>query len=103
MLARGTYMGAITIRGLDDAIVSAIKRRAGDQGVSMEEEVRRLLQATYADDRQARGREWAKRQLERLRRGELPKADISSVEEIRRMRQERTDELERRSRKTTRT
>ena len=96
-------MGAITIRGLDDAIVSAIKRRAGDQGVSMEEEVRRLLQATYADDRQARGRAWAKRQLERLRRGKLPKADISSVEEIRRMRQERTDELERRSRKTLRT
>jgi plasmid stability protein len=95
-------MGAITIRGLDDAIVTAIKRRAGDQGVSMEEEVRRLLQATYADERQARGREWAKRQLARLQRGELPKADVSSVEEIRRMRQERDDELERRSRKTTR-
>jgi plasmid stability protein len=86
-------MGAITIRGLDDAIVSAIKRRAGDQGVSMEEEVRRLLQATYADDRQARGREWAKRQLERLRRGELPKADISSVETIRMMREERDQQL----------
>jgi plasmid stability protein len=94
-------MGAITIRGLDDVVVAAIKRRAGDQGVSMEEEVRRLLQTTYSDDRDARGREWAKRQLERLRRGELPKADLSSVEEIRRMRQERTDELERRSRKTT--
>jgi len=86
-------MGAITIRGLDDAIVSAIKRRAGDQGVSMEEEVRRLLRATYADDRQARGREWAKRQLERLRRGELPKADISSVETIRMMREEREQQL----------
>ena len=86
-------MGAITIRGLDDAIVSAIKRRAGDQGVSMEEEVRRLLQATYADDRQARGREWAKRQLERLRRGELPKADISSVDTIRLMREEREQQL----------
>jgi plasmid stability protein len=96
-------MSAITIRGLDARVVAAIKRRAGDQGVSMEEEVRRLLQTTYADDRQTRGREWAKRQLERLRRGELPKADISSVEEIRRMRQERTDELERRSRKTTST
>ena len=94
-------MGVITIRGLHDAVIAAIKRRAGDHGVSMEEEVRRLLQATYADDRDARGREWAKRQLERLRRGELPKADLSSVEEIRRMRQERTDELERRSRKTT--
>ena len=86
-------MGAITIRGLEDALVSAIKRRAGDQGVSMEEEVRRLLQATYADDRQARGREWAKRQLERLRRGELPRADISSVETIRMMREEREQQL----------
>ena len=86
-------MGAITIRGLDDAIVTAIKRRAGDQGLSMEEEVRRLLQATYADDRQARGRAWAKRQLERLRRGELPKADISSVKTIRMMREERDQQL----------
>jgi plasmid stability protein len=93
-------MGAITIRGLDEAVVAAIKQRAGDHGVSMEEEVRRLLRATYANDRDARGREWAKRQLARLRRGELPKADMSSVEEIRRMRQERTDELDRRSRTT---
>jgi len=94
-------MGAITIRGLDDGLVAAIKERAGSNGVSMEEEVRRLLQTTYADDRQKRGQEWAKRQLERLRRGELPKADISSVEEIRRMREERDEQLERRSRKTT--
>jgi plasmid stability protein len=86
-------MGAITIRGLDDAVVTAIKRRAGEQGVSMEEEVRRLLQTTYADDRQARGREWARRQLERLKRGELPKADISSVETIRMMREERDQQL----------
>ena len=86
-------MGAITIRGLDDAVVSAIKRRAGDQGVSMEEEVRRLLQATYADDRQARGRAWAKRQLERLKRGELPKLKGSSVETIRAMRRERDKQL----------
>jgi len=86
-------MGAITIRGLDDAVVAAIKRRAGDHGVSMEEEVRRLLQTTYSDDRQARGRAWARRQLERLRRGELPKADISSVETIRMMREEREQQL----------
>jgi len=86
-------MGAITIRGLDDAIVTAIKRRAGDRGVSMEEEVRRLLQATYADERQARGREWAKRQLARLQRGELPKLEGSSVETIRAMRHERDEQL----------
>src|SRR3954469_4793924 len=86
-------MRAITIRGLDDAIVTAIKRRAGDRGVSIEEEVRRLLQATYADDRQAHGRAWAQRQLERLKRGELPKADMSSVETIRMMREEREQQL----------
>ena len=90
-------MSAITIRGLDEAVVTAIKRRAGDQGVSMEEEVRRLLQATYADDRDARGREWAKRQLARLRRGELPKLEGSSVETIRAMRRERDEQLMRAS------
>jgi len=86
-------MGSITIRGLDEAVVAAIKRRAGDRGVSMEEEIRRLLQTTYADDREARGREWAKRQLARLRRGELPKLEGSSVETIRAMRRERDEQL----------
>jgi plasmid stability protein len=88
-------MGAITIRNLDDVVVSAIKRRAADHGISMEEEIRQLLASTYCDDRQVRGREWAKRQLERLKRGELPVADISSVAEIRAMRRERTKHLER--------
>jgi len=52
------------------------------------------------DMRQVTGEAWARRQLERLKRGELPKADMNSVEEIRRMRQERSDEIERRSRMT---
>jgi plasmid stability protein len=30
-------MSAITIRKLDDAVVTAIKRRAADNGISMEE------------------------------------------------------------------
>jgi plasmid stability protein len=88
-------MGAITIRNLDDTIVAAIKRRAADNGVSMEEEIRRLLASVYADDRQERGREWARRQLERMKRGELPVAKVGSVEEIRAMRRERTEHLER--------
>lgn len=86
-------MGAITIRGLDEAVVAAIKRRAGDRGVSMEEEVRRLLQTTYANDRDAKGRAWAARQLERLRQGKLPKGERSSVEIIRAMRRERSDRV----------
>ena len=94
-------MGAITIRNIDDDVIATIKRRAAENGVSMEEEVRRIISALYSDERQKRGQEWAKRQLERLKRGELPKADISSVEEIRAMRRERTDALARRSDKTT--
>ena len=94
-------MGAITIRNLDDQVISTIKRRAAENGVSMEEEVRCLVSALYSDDRQKHGQEWARRQLERLKRGELPKADIGSVEEIRAMRQERTEELARRSDNTT--
>jgi plasmid stability protein len=88
-------MGAITIRNVDDAVVAAIKRRATDNGVSMEEEIRRLLAATYSDERQARGREWARRQLDRLRRGELPVAKVTAVREIRAMRHERTERLQR--------
>jgi plasmid stability protein len=91
-------MGAITIRNLDDAVVTAIKRQAAGNGISMEEEIRRLLASTYSDDRQERGREWARRQLERLKRGELPRARVSSVAEIRAMRRARTERLERVSR-----
>ncbi len=91
-------MGAITIRNLDDAVVNSIKRRAADHGASMEEEIRRLLASTYSDDWQERGREWARRQLERLKRGELPRARVSSVAEIRAMRRERMKRLERVSR-----
>jgi hypothetical protein len=59
----------------------------------MEEEVRRLLASKYGDDQFVRQREWADEQLARLKRGELPTADISSVEEIRRMREERDERL----------
>jgi plasmid stability protein len=86
-------MGTITVRNLDDATISAIKRRAADNGISMEEEIRRLLASIYSDDQQRRGQEWAKRQLERLKRGELPKAKTGSVETIREMRDERDRQL----------
>jgi len=86
-------MGTITIRNLDDNLVSTIKRRAAEHGVSMEEEVRSLLALTYSEDRQRRQREWAERQLERLHRGELPDAKTDSVELIRSMREERDQQL----------
>jgi plasmid stability protein len=86
-------MGAITIRNLDDAVVSAIKRKAAEHGVSMEEEIRRMLAALYSDARLEHQRAWAQRQLERMRRGELPKSTVSSVETIREMREERDQQL----------
>jgi plasmid stability protein len=86
-------MGALTIRNFDDKVISAIKRRAAEHGVSMEEEVRRLLASNYSDESQKRGQEWAKRQLERLKRGELPRAKTSSVDIIREMREERDQQL----------
>jgi antitoxin FitA len=92
-------MSAITIRNIDESVVTAIKRRAADHGLSMEEEVRRLLLATYFDDRQERGRTWARRQLQKLEHRELPVARVSSVAEIRAMRRERTAGLERASKK----
>jgi plasmid stability protein len=86
-------MGALTIRNLDDKVISAIKRRAAEHGVSMEEEVRHLLAATYADDQQRKVKEWARRQLERLHRGELPDLKTDSAELIRSMREERDRQL----------
>jgi plasmid stability protein len=39
--------GRALIPNLDEAVVAAIKKRAGEHGISMEEEVRRLLTARY--------------------------------------------------------
>ena len=86
-------MGALTIRNIDDAVVAAIKRRAGEHGISMEEEIRRLLASAYADNKQLSQKEWARQQIERLQRGELPKSKTDSVETIRAMREERDQQL----------
>jgi plasmid stability protein len=86
-------MGTVTIHGLDDAVIAEIERRAAHNGMSTDEEIRRLLVSIYGDDQQERGRQWARRQLERMKRGELPVAKVGSVEEIRAMRHEQTDTL----------
>lgn len=86
-------MGTITVRNIDDSTIATIERRAADRGVSMEEEVRSFLtsiysdQHGYSDQRRREAREWTERQLERLKRGELPKAKISAVDEIRAIRE----------------
>jgi plasmid stability protein len=85
-------MGAITIRNLDDALIKAIERSAADKGMSMEDEVRRLLETFYAnatDASQEQGKAWARRQFERPKRGELPMSGGDSADLIRAMREER--------------
>ena len=43
-------MGSITIRTLDDQLKSSLRLRAARHGLSMEQEVRNILQTTLAAD-----------------------------------------------------
>ena len=43
-------MGQIVIRNLDDAVLTALKRRAAEGGISAEEEARRALAASVGLD-----------------------------------------------------
>jgi len=43
-------MAQITIRDLDDAILVRLKRRAWEQGLPLEESLRRLILASLEDD-----------------------------------------------------
>lgn len=52
-------MGTVTIRNLDDGTIERIKASAKAKGCSMEQEVRDLLEARYAD---------RKRTIERIRK-----------------------------------
>ncbi len=41
-------MGSISVRKLDDEILKALRLRAAEQGISMEEEIRRILERAVA-------------------------------------------------------
>jgi plasmid stability protein len=87
-------MATLTIRRLSEALVRRIKARAAQAGHSMEKEVRDTLARIYGESEQlARQRQWAKRQLDRLARGEMPKSDGESAEIIRQMREERDSQV----------
>ncbi|EJW13627.1 hypothetical protein A33M_2487 [Rhodovulum sp. PH10] len=43
-------MKALTVTDLPDAVVAVIERRAADRGLTVEEEVRRLLETAYSAD-----------------------------------------------------
>lgn len=72
-------MAQILIRNLDDAVVDALRRRAADCGISMEEQARRALTSAVGLDR-----EEAVRRLDEVRGriGRLPGPSV--VEDLRR-------------------
>jgi plasmid stability protein len=72
-------MGQILIRNIDDAVLDALRRRAAEDGVSLEEETRRALAGSVGLSREA-----AVRRLDdiRARIGRL--AGPSSLEDLRR-------------------
>jgi plasmid stability protein len=41
-------MSTITVRDFEDALIAATKRRAADNGMSIEEEIRRILTSIYS-------------------------------------------------------
>ena len=43
-------MSSITIRNIDDKLKASLRMRAASHGVSMEQEVRNILQTTLAQD-----------------------------------------------------
>lgn len=45
-------MAELKVRNLDDRVASALRARARQKGISLEEEVRRTLAASVAADRQ---------------------------------------------------
>lgn len=48
--SRALIMSSITIRNLDDSLKASLRMRAASHGLSMEQEVRNILQSTLAAD-----------------------------------------------------
>lgn len=83
-------MGQMLVRNLDDAVIEKLKRVALDRGTSLEQVAREALTAAAAAagfDRAA----WAARAA--AMRAQCPPSDVSSVELIREMREERDRQL----------
>jgi plasmid stability protein len=64
----GSLMSSITIRNLDDKLKASLRMRAARHGLSMEQEVRNILQsALAADASQVSGLEFALRINQRFK------------------------------------
>jgi len=87
-------MNQITVRRLETGVIEKLKKRAAEAGRSMEEEVRRILSDTVDDDQLARQRAWLDdiRKTQRALFGDKVFPDSSG--EFRKMRDERTRQIE---------
>jgi antitoxin FitA len=72
-------MGQIVIRGVDDAVLAALRKRAALSGTSMEEQARRALAKAVGLDREA-----ALRRLDEIRRQIGRLEGESTLDDIRR-------------------
>ncbi|MGH6991898.1 MAG: FitA-like ribbon-helix-helix domain-containing protein [Caulobacteraceae bacterium] len=72
-------MGRILIRNVDDALLAALRRRAAEEGVSLEEETRRALAEAVG-----LGRNEALRRADDFRARVGPQPGPTSMEDLRR-------------------
>src|SRR5690242_7987563 len=83
-------MGQMLVRNLDDAVIERLKRKALERGTSLEQLAREALTAAAAPTEADRAA-WVAR-MDALR-AQTPRSDVSSVELIREMREERDRQL----------
>jgi plasmid stability protein len=88
----------LNIRNVPDKVVATLKRRARENGRSLNAEIVEALGASVEEERR---RKWVAKRLEELRAEfVLPKDAPDAVELIRQGREERAREIERRARGT---
>jgi plasmid stability protein len=87
-------MTQLTVRRLGKVVIDGLKKRAAAAGHSMEEEARRILSDAVIEAGIARQREWLERM--RITRQQIfgDKVFPDSSEEFRKMRDERTRQIE---------
>lgn len=90
----GATMNQITIRRLGPGVIEGLKKRAASAGRSMEEEARTILSNAVLEEQLARQRAWVKEMRALHKRLYGDKVFPDSSDEFRKMREERTRQIE---------
>jgi plasmid stability protein len=94
MHAGGKSMNQITVRRLDSSVIEKLKTRAAKAGRSMEEEVRTILTDAVEQEQLARQRAWVEEMRKTHKRLFGDRVFPDSSGEFRKMRDERTRQIE---------